>query len=236
MRPLRSLAVALALLAGGPLSHADSGFTVSPVRMDLAPGARATSVSVTNQSDRARTVQVEAFRWTQVDGDDRFGPPGDLVVNPPVFRMAPGATQIVRAGFRNGAAATAEENAWRLYFQEIADDSQPEASGNLRMLLRIGIPLFVAAQGPARDHAVWDQSRAADGSAQVRLTNAGNRHVRIAQVRVRDGATIDREVSGLAYLLPGQVRVWTLKDVTARPLRLVAQSETGAVDVALAPH
>src|SRR5712671_4086345 len=97
-----------ALLLATTFAHGQppsGGFTVSPVRLDLAPGARATSITLSNDADRPKTVQVQAVRWTQVDGEDHYDPVTDLVVNPPVFRIAAGARQIVRAGFRGGAPA-----------------------------------------------------------------------------------------------------------------------------------
>ena len=70
------------------------GLSVNPIRLEMQPGARAISLTLGNGGDRARTVQVEARRWTQVDGRDVYEPAPELVVNPSVFRVAAGARQI----------------------------------------------------------------------------------------------------------------------------------------------
>lgn len=227
-----------ALLLAAPLAYAQppaGGFTVSPVRLDLATGARATSVTLSNDGDRAKTVHVEAFRWTQADGVDRLEPATDLVVNPPVFRVAGGARQVVRAGFRGGAPATAQEIAYRLYFQELADDDGNTPQG-LRMLLRIGIPLFVAPASPAAPTAEWRVIGAGTDAAQVEVTNRGNLHLRLTNLSIReqDGRTLG--LPGFAYVLPGQTYRWSLPRDCLRPLRIAAQSDLGALDAALTLH
>ncbi|MGH8519634.1 MAG: fimbrial biogenesis chaperone, partial [Panacagrimonas sp.] len=130
MRALLSLLLFGAAIActPGQAQPAAGGFTVSPIRLEMQAGARAVSLQLGNGAERTKTVQVEAVRWTQVDGQDRYEPAPELVVNPPLFRIAPGARQIVRAGFRGGAPAAEVERAYRLYLQELPDGDEPPTS------------------------------------------------------------------------------------------------------------
>ncbi|HKY91750.1 MAG TPA: molecular chaperone [Nevskiaceae bacterium] len=229
---MRALLLGALLLAASAASASPGGFTVSPVRLDLAPGARATSITLLNDGDLPKTVQVEAFRWTQVDGEDRYEPVTDLVVNPPVFKLSPKGRQVIRAGFRGGAPSGAQEIAYRLYFQELADDTSA-FEGGLRMLLRIGVPLFVAPASTAPATTAWRVIGAGTPDAQLEVANHGNTHLRLSSLAVldRDGRTFD--LPGFAYVLPGQTRRWTLPRDPAPPLRVVAQSDLGALDAAL---
>lgn len=231
MRLLALLALCLpaAVFAQGPAG----GFTVSPVRLELAPGARATSLSIANGSTETRTVQVEAMRWTQRDGEDHYEPATDLVVNPPVFRVTPGGKQIVRAGFRAGAPAAAVESAYRIYLQEIPDGEEPPPN-QLRLLLRIGVPLFVAPEGEAQADSQWSLLDTAQG-AQMQLSNAGNRRLRLDHLALAGDNDQNVDIAGLTYLLPGQTRRWPLPAGVQRPVRIAAMSDAGPLDVTLAP-
>lgn len=212
---------------------ASSGFTVSPVRLELAPGAKAASLTVENDASRARTVQVGAMRWTQINGEDHYEPATDLIVNPPVFRIAPGASQIVRAGFRGGAPAAMNESAYRLYVQEVPDIIEA-APNQLRLLLRIGVPLFVQPVKQGEATAQWNADRVPSGATRVSLSNAGNQRLRLLDLKATDAAGQRFDVAGLVYVLPGSTRQWTLPQTAQAPIRVLAQSDAGAVDVVLA--
>lgn len=236
----RALLGSLLLFLGATTTPAHAqpaagGFSVSPIRLEMQAGARAISLRLGNGADRTKTVQVEAMRWTQVDGEDRYEPAPELVINPPLFRIAAGAHQVVRAGFRGGGGAPDGdvERAYRLYLQELPDGDEPQAS-QLRLLLRIGVPLFVLPREPVQASARWSLARGADGVMRIELRNDGGRRLRIDTLELAGGAPI----AGLSYVLPGQVRRWPLPVVegtATTPLRLSGQSDAGPLDVALAP-
>lgn len=236
MRALLSL-----MLFGAAISCAQvraqpaaGGFIVSPIRLEMQAGARAISLQLGNGADRTKTVQVEALRWTQVDGQDRYEPAPELVINPPLFRIAPGAHQVVRAGFRGGAPDGAIERAYRLYLQELPDGDEPPTS-QLRLLLRIGVPLFVAPRAPVKAAPRWALARGADGALNLELRNDGGRRLRIDSLEIADSAE-PRALAGLSYVLPGQMRRWILPEGLAGvPLKLSGSSDAGPLDVALAP-
>ena len=216
---------------------AAGGFIVSPIRLEMQAGARAISLQLGNGADRTKTVQIEAVRWTQVDGQDRYETAPELVINPPLFRIAPGARQVVRAGFRGGAPDGDVERAYRLYLQELPDGDEPQTS-QLRLLLRIGVPLFVAPSAPVHAAPVWSLARGPDGALNVELRNDGGRRLRIDALQfTKSGSTAPQTLAGLSYVLPGQVRRWPLPEtlLPTTPLKLSGSSDAGPLDVALAP-
>jgi fimbrial chaperone protein len=230
---LRKVLGVLALGWGSlAIAQEGGGISVNPIRLEMQPGARAISLTLGNGEDRARSVQVEALRWTQVDGRDVYEPAPELVVNPPVFRVAPGARQIVRAGFRAGAPSAPVETAYRLYLQEMPDSGDASDTG-LRLLLRIGVPLFVEPAGRSSARPQWQVQRAADGTTSLHLINDGNRRMRLDALRLRDASGQDVSMQELTYVLPGQSHRWALPAQLQGPLRLAATSDTGPLDVAL---
>lgn len=229
---VRTLVLWLGLAASAAAQETPGGFTVSPVRLELAPGAKAASLTVENGAGRTRTVQVGAMRWTQVDGVDRYEPAADLIVNPPLFRLAPGARQVVRAGFRGGAPASMTESAYRLYLQEVPDLAEA-APNQLRLLLRIGVPLFVQPVKPGEAAPSWLAHRVSGGATRVSLSNSGNRRLRLSDLRATDAAGQSFDVAGLVYVLPGATQQWVLPPSAQAPIHVLARTDAGAVDVLL---
>lgn len=220
------LILGAALLATASLSALAGGLTVAPVRLGLAPGQRSTSISVGNAAAQAQTVQVEAFRWTRVDGEDRYEPGPELLVNPPLFELAPGASQLVRVGLRAPANEGAER-AYRIFLQEVPRE-RPLGGAQLNMVLRIGIPVFIGVSGaaPALD---WRLRSAGAGKVEIALANRGRAHARVFDLKLADAAA-----PGFAYVFPGETYRWTLDaPAGASTLGLSAQTDEGPVRVEL---
>ena len=70
----------LALLAS--FASAQSSFTVTPLRVDLAPKTPAAIVDVINTSAAPLTLQVQQRAWVQSDGRDSQADTRDLILSP----------------------------------------------------------------------------------------------------------------------------------------------------------
>jgi len=70
--------------------------SVLPVNIFFSPGQKATSLTVTNQGDKETAIQIRAYSWSQKENDDPLTATGDVVLSPPLARIAPGASQLVR--------------------------------------------------------------------------------------------------------------------------------------------
>lgn len=200
-------------------------FTVTPVRIDIAPMRRAASIEVQNTSDKAAQLQAERYRWTRDNGgSDELAATEDFVVTPPIIQLAPGQKQIVRV-LLLGAPDPSREQAYRLILQEtLVGDPPPNT---VATVLRISMPVFVAAPN-AQPRLVFTQKREGE---QWRLTadNNGNAHGFIVAARSAAGDKLP--VDG--YLLPGERRSWL---VAARLDRIVLTQRDGAeVTVPVAP-
>ena len=224
---LAACVLALAACAADALA---GSFTANPIRLYVPAGASATSVTLENTGEEAVLVQAEVLAWSQAEGKDVLTPSDDLVVSPPIFRIARGGSQIVRVGVVHRKPDD-REIAYRLFLQEVPQPPQPGAQG-ISVALRLGLPVFVTPRTRAAPQLAWRAQREADGLT-LTVTNAGNAHAQLLDCRIArdDGVVIAEQVLG-AYVLPGATRSWRVK--TRQPwrgekLRVSAQTSSGDV-------
>ncbi|HUP91870.1 MAG TPA: fimbria/pilus periplasmic chaperone [Solimonas sp.] len=226
----------LLLLLSTPGMALAGSFTVAPVRVQLAAGQRATSVTLTNVSAEPQRIQAEALRWTREGGEDVYHEDAQLLLNPPLFELAPGASQIVRLGFRPGAVPPADrESAFRVYFQEVPKDKAPQGP-ELRLVLRIGVPVFVAPAQPAGAQLDWSAGSEAAGQTRISLTNRGDQHTRISDLKLSQAAMPPAKADGFTYVFPGETYSWLVQTPalsTGRAVELDALTDQGPVHVQL---
>jgi len=196
---------------------------ISPVRLDIA--ARGTAiVTLRNNGAAPVSIQAEAFDWRQdAGGADRLEPTRDLLVVPPLFTLAPGEDQLVRVAFVGQAAET--ERPFRLVFAELPPPQPVALPRGLAVRLRLSIPAFIAATGPA-DPALRVADFRQDGSAtQLLLVNEGERHVRVHRVDYEQDGGHGKALDVAHYLLPGsrwQVEQTLADAAPVRQVRVVA--------------
>lgn len=213
-------------------------FTANPVRLTLAAGATSTALQLENTGDEPVLVQAELMAWSQQDGKDVLTPSQDLIVSPPIFRIAAGAAQTIRVGVLRPVAAD-RELTYRLYLQEVPEPRTPGDQG-ISVALRLGLPVFVLPPGRAAPQLTWRATPARDGLT-LTLTNSGNAHVQPVSVKLaRQDGTLVSEQQIAAYVLPGQSRSWPIR--MAQPwrgekLKLTAETSGGNVtaEVAASP-
>ena len=204
--PATLIATLLALAAAVP-AHAGS-FTANPIRLTLPAGAASTSLSLENRGAEVVLIQAELMAWTQVDGRDVLAPSTDLIVSPPIFKVAPGAAQTVRVGVPRPLTGE-REVAYRLFLAEVPAPPAPGEQG-IGVALRLGLPVFVLPAKPAPQLA-W-QARPEGAQIRLTLTNSGNVHVQALESRLarEDGSVIAQQQLA-SYVLAGQTRSWVIQ-------------------------
>ena len=213
--------------------QAAQALQIMPVRVDLEPGQLAATIFVTNKGSEDQTVQLRPFAWDQSGGGDTLVPTRLLAVSPPITSIESGGTQVFRLLLRR--PATAVEASYRLLFDELPP---PAAPGLVRMALRISVPVFARPRAHLDNAVAWTVALDRDG-ALLTGTNWGNGHVRIFDPELTEdsGAAFSVPAAETAYLLPGAVRSWRIKNGerlrAGSTLRLTAKSEKGPVDAAV---
>ncbi len=234
----RVVSVALGILLGlvTLVAGAQAGsLQVSPIRVELSADHPISAVTVSNTGAAPILVQVTVAGWSQRDGVDQFSDTTAILANPPQFRLAPGAQQIVRYGLLDRGLAAPGELSFRTFLREVPVTAPEPGTTGLRTLLRLSLPVFVAPTAkpdPAFDWSVSGDARA----ATVRLVNRGNVHVQIGRLSLMAGERSLGGIDAATYVLPGQAAQWSVPVTAAVPPRLTikAASDLGALQVDVA--
>lgn len=198
------LAVTLpALRAGG-----QGRFQVEPTRIDLSSRAPSDAITVTNRGTTVLRLQATAFRWADdANGAMQLTPAPELAVRPSLFEVQPGKMRAIRVG--TTATAGAVEQSFRVFIEELPDRSAAPSTSGIRVLTRIGVPVFIAPH--ANRVAIDLRAVNEPGRVAVVVHNTGSLHVKLASVKLRaaDG-TWERSAAGW-YVLPGYERRFAIQ-------------------------
>ena len=231
--------ILLLILALSPLAAWASDVTLMPVNVRLDRTNDRATVQVVNNGTEPVMMQADAISWTRVNGVDQDGPTADLIVNPPVFTVQPGQTQVLRLGLRRNQELQ-QEGTYRIVLREVpipraADATQ--VAGSVRVLVTMRVPVFVAPAQVRRSEQ-WKVSRAANGDLLAEVSNHGNVHLKIAELRLQgeggEALAALTQKGSTSVIFPGEQRVFRLPGNTAvAAARVQVQTDEGVRMVAL---
>lgn len=214
-----------AFLLLGAMPAQAGEFEVHPLRLALSATQTNGALYVRNSGKESVQVQVQIMRWKQAASGDVFEPTDAALANPPLFRVAAGATQVIRVGLTKPGNDPSEVG-YRVFLQEVPGNTQGQG---IRTLLRLSLPVFVAGATPPKPALQW---RRVDGPA-IEFENVGNVHVQITSIDAKDagGRSIGTD-KGSFYVLPGQRNRWPLKAdgrTIGNAAKLVLETDQGAI-------
>jgi fimbrial chaperone protein len=213
-------------------------FEVNPVGLMLSAAHAAGVVTVTNTSESLTVVQLQVVAWSQENGKDVYAPTRNLLATPPIFTLPVGGQQTVRLGLMTKQDAKLE-TAYRLFLEEVPPPNITEAQG-LRVLLRIGIPVFVEPAFATAPALRWSARRLSATEISVEAVNDGSAHIQIGKLKL----SINAQAKPLAetvggYVLPGTRASWTLTLATplasGQSLLLTADTDRSTLHAQLVP-
>jgi fimbrial chaperone protein len=217
--------------------HAGS-FEVNPVRANLSAGQRVAALTVRNSGRQPAIIQLQAMDWTQEENQDRLTPTSGILATPPLFTLAPGASQIVRVGMRKPPDGNVEA-AYRLLLQEVPPPPEPGFKG-LRVALKISIPVFVAPAAPAHASVVWHAERAGNGKLLLSVSNEGQAHTHLTGLTLRSSPAGERMPlgDGNAYVLPHASHAWQVETATGSvgTMQVDGRDDSGPVHADVVVH
>jgi fimbrial chaperone protein len=226
----RALAAFFLVLLTVPAARAQS-LSVLPVNIFLSPGQAATSLTVTNQGTSETAIQIRAYAWSQKDGDEQLTASDAVLLSPPLAKIAPGTSQVVRLILRK--APQGQEASYRILIDQIPPPSEP---GVVHVVLRLSIPIFAKPAVRCLPDVKFHIENEA-GQFYLVAMNTGNLHelIRDVVLTADDGRTLKAESAGLPYILPGATRRWHIVGPDSQPLqvdtlRLTARMNSGAID------
>nr|WP_298249646.1 molecular chaperone [uncultured Halomonas sp.] len=233
LSPGRLLVGLSLLLLANPIQAAS--LSVNPVRVSLDGSDSVSSLTLTNQGQDSVVMQASVNAWSIRGNEEHYEPTEALIVSPPVFEVAPGKSQIVRVGLRN-TEPQAIEQSFRVFLEQSpvapGDGDAAEGPLQLQVMLRLGIPVFVAPDVATKREVLWRTERLADGRLRVVAINEGNAHVKVSRLSLLDGDTFLAHSEKQHYILPDSRRYWLL-DVptgTSPPYRIKAETNEGELN------
>ena len=213
--PLGFRAAALVLLwaatLAGPARAAD--FTVNPIQIFLGGQTQSAILTVQNTSGESLRFQLNAFAWAQDStGQIQLTPTSEIIFFPRLLTLAPREQRIVRVG--TSAVPGPVERTYRIFVEELPPASQQTGpAGQVRVLARMGIPIFVAAK-VGRAELRLGPPTLQSGRLVFELRNAGTRHTIPQVIRVQGlGPSGERLWGGEQegwYILAGDRRVYEM--------------------------
>lgn len=226
------LAIALMCMNVTP---AEAGvFSVTPVRIFMTPRDRAVAITLTNEGDSDVALQADIGVWGQKpDGTDEMQPTEDLLLAPPIIKLAPRQRQVVRlASLR--APDPARQLTYRMVIREVPEATAPkDGSMEVPIALALSMPVFITPPGAKRE-VTCDLGRGAAQAVLAVCTNSGNAYAQVREATIkRNNAELARFEGG-AYVLPGVRRSIPLKAqeaVAAGPAQLNVVFDDGKAQV-----
>lgn len=203
------------LLLWGADKAAASAFTVTPVRVFLGPNASSALLNVRNDSTEPIRFQVSLRAWNQAaDGDMQLSDTNDLTFFPAMMELKPGEEKKVRVGSAFKAPVVTERS-YRIFFEELpppqvaATTADARAGAQVRVLTKMGVPIFVQPPTPVVKGALANLS-AANGAISFDVNNTGNSFFVVNGATItglsRNGATTFTKQQEGWYVLAGGTR------------------------------
>jgi fimbrial chaperone protein len=206
-------ALALALLCG----VASAGqFSVTPVRIYMASKDRATAITLTNEGDTELVMQADIYLWTQNQaGEEVLALSEDMILAPPIIKLAPKARQVVRLAMLKPVPA-GQQLTYRMIVREIPEAKPPEKGVQLQIALAFSLPVFISPPGVKRQLAC-DVQRGSPTSVRAVCENTGNAYAQPVDFKLiaPSGEGLASSDTG-AYMLPGIKRSFDVKRTDGR--------------------
>lgn len=217
-RPDRRL-LAVSRFAGGLLVAlsavaVEAGtFSVSPVRIYMQARERATAITIVNEGDAELVMQADVFSWKQKpDGTDELLPTEDLILAPPILKLAARSRQVVRLAHLRPAPAGAQQT-YRMIVREIPEAGKAnDGTVQVQVALAFSLPIFITPQG-ARSNMSCQVRKTAPGTALVTCENSGQAYAQAVSMVLTStsGETlVSRDISA-GYVLPQSRRGFELQ-------------------------
>ena len=187
-------------------------FSISPVRIFMAPRDRAIAITITNEGDEPLVMQADLYDWKQkANGEDDLVLTEDMIVSPPIIKIPPKSRQVVRLAMLR-PRPPGEQLTYRMIVREIPEAKPAGPNPELQIALAFSMPVFITPNGVKRN-VVCTTERVADTVKAV-CENTGNAYAQprsFVLTAMNGDKLAGVDVGG--YILPGIKRSFVLKNV-----------------------
>ena len=197
----------LALLSAGEARA--SSVNLSPLHVNLSSNAPSALLEIRNQATVPLRLQLTVNAWDQSPaGEMVLTPTEEIIFFPSLLALEPGEMRKIRLGTQ--ITLTASEKSYRIFVEELpALEHQPVQGGQITVLTRLSIPVFIAPGKPTIKGEVQDLTVQHSVISFI-VQNTGNTHFTPRPIHVsgRDAAgdaVAIQDVEGW-YILAGGSR------------------------------
>ncbi|MDB5966765.1 MAG: molecular chaperone [Polaromonas sp.] len=228
------LQAAILLLAGlltlVPAAAVAGVFSVTPVRIYMKPRDRAVAVTIVNEGDSEVVLQADLNAWSQTpDGADVQVPTEDLILSPPIIRLAPNARQVVRLALLKPADAS-RQLIYRMIMREVPEAvASRDKTIQVPIALALSMPVFVTPP-PAKYEVSCEASRSSAQLVSVTCLNSGSAYAQVREIVIKRGSQTMARFEGGTYVLPGARQIMSVRSdqpITAGPLQMNVSFDDG---------
>jgi fimbrial chaperone protein len=205
---------------------------VAPVTIELASGTLAAAMTVTNHDASPVYVQVRGLTWSQTADTDPLAATDDIVVAPPIFQLAPNASQVVRVVVQRQPPT--QEVAYRLLIDQVPTAAKQTG---VQFALRLSVPVFLEPDQAIAPRLGAHIGADAQGRPALIIANTGSKRTRLFDVTLkRTSGPIKLTSPPNPYILSGLERYWILPagGTAAGGLSLTARTDDGPVTIPVA--
>jgi len=201
VRLLVTVFIGLIATSAGSIQAGD--FTVSPVRIFMAPSDRAVAVTIINEGDQPLVMQADLYEWRQtVNGEEELELTEDIFLSPPIIRLEPQSRQVVRLA-RMSNAIPPEQLTYRLIVREIPEALPAENGVSVQVALALSLPVFISPNN-ARARLDCELSRQTSESVEVWCENIGSAYAQPRELTISNASGDElAKLEPAAYILPG---------------------------------
>lgn len=187
-------------------------YEVTPTQLFLSSKQMVGTVKLTNHSNESGLLQLSLLDWQQCHGKDVYQVSHDILLTPPIFRLPPHKTQIIRFALKHPIFNTVQ-HPYRLHIKEVQQPRQKKLGQTLYFLMDLSLGLFVQPQHIIQQY-VWSAERPDPKHIKLKLYNDGNVTLFIKQWQLlpaeQQGLTMKKH-STFTYILPRQSHDWLVK-------------------------
>ncbi|MDR3501926.1 MAG: fimbria/pilus periplasmic chaperone [Legionella sp.] len=208
---------------------------VSPTFLTISPQQSVANLTLSNEKTEPVTIQLEMVRWQQINGKDVYTETEALIATPQIFTLAPNGTQIVRLGLENPLFGE-QEQAYRLFIQEVVPKLNIKSKSELRMALRISLPVIIKAEIPVRQKLRWQVLTRQGSKLRLMAENRGSNvlFINLLQAYTQEQQPVTRPEVTFVYLLPGSKKEWALSALTnnkVSSIKAFVNDQTSVINV-----
>lgn len=183
-------------------------YEVTPTQLSLSAKQMVGVVKITNRGHETSLLQLSLLDWEQNQGKDYYQVSNDILLTPPVFRLPPHKTQLIRFALKH-PIFIAEQKAYRIHIKEVEQPRQKRLGQSLYFIMDISLPLFVQPERML-ERFVWSARRLDAKRIKLKLYNDGNVNLFVSdwQLLTNDTQSWTKKHTTFAYIFPHQSHSW----------------------------